>query len=135
MPTTKILITYLTTLVTFIATDALWLSVIAKDFYKKHLGKFLSGEVNLAAAGAFYVLMATGIMIFVILPNLEKDSLSRIILYGALFGLFTYMTYELTNLAALKDWPMTAVIIDIAWGMFITALAATVGFLISKKVL
>ena len=90
-----------------------WLGIIAKDLYRKYLGSFLSDQVNWPAAIIFYLLFIVGIFIFAILPAVEKDSLIRAVILGALFGFFTYATYDLTNLATLKNWPLNIVFIDI----------------------
>ncbi|MDZ4715121.1 MAG: DUF2177 family protein [Cytophagales bacterium] len=121
---------FLTTLV-FFAVDLLWLGVVAKGFYKKHLGGFLSDQVNWTAAIIFYLLFIVGIFVFAILPAVEKSSLTKAIILGALFGFFTYATYDLTNLATMKGWPLTIVFVDIAWGSFLTAVVAGAGYLIT----
>ena len=82
------------------------------------------------AAIIFYLLFIVGVFIFAILPSVEKESLSSAITLGALFGFFTYVTYDLTNLATLKGWPTTIVFIDIIWGAVLTALVSTAGFYI-----
>lgn len=97
---------YLLTAGVFFALDMLWLGLVAKNFYQRHLGHLLSERVNWAAAIIFYLLFIVGIFIFCIVPAAEKGSLGRALLLGALFGFFTYATYDLTNLATLKQWPM-----------------------------
>jgi len=134
MPFTKILLSYFLTTLVFFAIDMLWLGFIAKNLYKKYLGGFLSDTVNWTAAIIFYLLFIIGIFFFAILPAHENNSLGKAILNGALFGLFTYATYDLTNLATLKDWPLLIVFIDIVWGMVLTALVSTAGFFIAKWV-
>lgn len=132
MPFSKLVIGYLLTAVVFFAIDMLWLGLIAKRLYNKFLGSFLAEQVNWAAAIIFYFLFIIGIFIFAIMPAVEKDSLMKAILLGALFGFFTYATYDLTNLATLKDWPIKIVFIDIAWGAVLTASVSASGFAIMK---
>jgi len=132
MSLTKIIISYLLTAVVFFAVDMLWLGLIAKNIYRKYLGDFLSSQVNWTAAIIFYLLFIVGIFIFAIYPSVQKDSVFGAILLGALFGMFTYATYDLTNLATLKDWPIQIVFIDIAWGAVLTAVVSSAGFFIVR---
>ena len=132
MTISKLAIGYLLTSIVFFAIDMVWLGFVAKDLYRRHLNNFLSEEVNWTAAITFYLLFIVGIFIFAILPALEKNSLARALTLGALFGFFTYATYDLTNLATLKNWPLTIVFIDIAWGSFLTASVSAAGFTILK---
>lgn len=132
MPFSKLIIGYLLTAAVFFAIDMLWLGLIAKGLYNKYLGSFLAEQVNWTAAIIFYLLFIVGIFIFAIMPAVEKDSLMKAVLLGALFGFFTYATYDLTNLATLKDWPLKIVLIDIVWGAVLTASVSTSGFLIMK---
>jgi uncharacterized membrane protein len=134
MPITKLIISYLLTTVVFFAIDMTWLGFIAKNLYRKYLGSFLSDTVNWTAAIIFYLLFIVGIFYFAILPAVEKNSLAKAILSGALFGFFTYATYDLTNLATLKNWPLPIVFIDIAWGAVLTGLVSTAGYYIVKWV-
>ena len=132
MPISKLILSYLLTFAVFFIVDMAWLGFVAKDIYKKYLGNFLSDNVNWIAAFVFYLLFVAGVFIFAILPAIEKDSLRSAIIMGALFGFFTYATYDLTNLATLKDWPITIVFIDIIWGMVLTGIVSTAGFYIVK---
>jgi len=134
MSITKLIISYLLTAVVFFAIDMLWLGLIAKNLYRKYLGSFLSDTVNWTAAIVFYLLFIVGIFYFAILPAIEKNSLAKALLSGALFGFFTYATYDLTNLATLKNWPLPIVFIDMAWGAVLTALVSTAGYYIVKWV-
>lgn len=134
MPFYKLIISYLLTTIVFFAVDMAWLGFIAKDLYKKYLGSFLSDKVNWPAAIIFYLLFIIGIFYFAILPAVEKKSLAKAIISGALFGFFTYATYDLTNLATLKDWPLPIVFIDIIWGAVLTGIVSTAGFYIVKWV-
>lgn len=134
MPFYKLIISYLLTTLVFFAVDMTWLGFIAKGIYKKYLGGFLSDNVNWPAAIIFYLLFIIGIFYFAILPAVEKNALAKAILSGALFGFFTYATYDLTNLATLKDWPLPIVFIDIIWGSVLTGIVSTAGFYIVKWV-
>jgi len=119
---------YLLTIPVFFAIDLLWLGVIAKGLYQKNLGHLLSPEVNWPAAFAFYFIYIAGILIFAVKPALVDQSLLKALLWGALFGFFTYATYDLTNLATLKDWPIKIVFIDIAWGVVLCSLVASISY-------
>ena len=132
MPFTKILLGYLLTTVVFFAIDILWLGLIAKGLYNKILGHLLADQVNWTAAIIFYLLFIVGIFVFAILPAVEKESFRYALIYGALFGFFTYATYDLTNLATLKGWPVKIVFIDILWGIVLTASVSISGFYIMK---
>jgi len=128
----KLIIAYTFTFVVFFIVDMAWLGFVAKDLYKKYLGNFLSEKVNWTATIVFYLLFVVGIFIFVVLPSVEKNSLRNALTLGMLFGFFTYSTYDLTNLATLKNWPLIIVIIDIAWGSVLTGIVGTAGFYITK---
>ncbi len=128
----KLILSYFLTALVFFAVDMVWLGFLAKGFYRKHLGGFLSDQVNWTAAIVFYFLFIVGIFVFVILPAIEKGSLLRAIGLGAFFGIITYATYDLTNLATLKNWPILIVMVDIAWGAVLTAIVSAAGYGIVK---
>ena len=132
MPFYKLIVSYLLTTLVFFAIDMVWLGFIAKNLYRKYLGDFLSDAINWKAAIIFYLIFIVGIFIFAIMPAVEKNSITKAIIYGAMFGFFTYATYDLTNLATLKNWPLQIVFIDMAWGALLTALVSTAGFYIVK---
>jgi uncharacterized membrane protein len=123
---------YLTTLVAFFAIDMVWLGLVARGLYRKQLGFLLSPNVNWIAAVAFYLLFVAGILVFVVLPGLEDHSLKTTILRAAFFGLVTYATYDLTNLATVKDWPLLITIVDMAWGIVLSIAVSCVGFLAGR---
>jgi uncharacterized membrane protein len=133
MSLARIASTYLLTTVVFFALDMLWLGVVAKGFYRQQLGPILSEQVNWPAAIAFYLLFITGILVFVVFPALDKGSLGRVVVLGALFGLVTYATYDLTNLATLRGFPPLVAAVDMAWGMVLTGTVAAAGFLFARK--
>ena len=123
---------YALTVPIFFAVDMIWLGLVAKKFYRNHLGFILGPEVNWAAAFCFYMLYIAGILIFAVVPALEKESLSKALLWGGLYGFFTYATYDLTNMATIKDWPLKVVLVDILWGVFLCSMVASSSFLIGK---
>ena len=122
------LILYSCTLVIMIIVDMVWLNAIASDFYKKHMGDLL--EFHLLPGILFYLVYVAGIVIFVS-GSAAASSWQSVLLYGALFGFFAYATYDLTNLTTLRGWSPTLAIVDMAWGTFITAMAATGGWYIA----
>jgi uncharacterized membrane protein len=126
------IISYLLTFIVFLIVDMFWLGIIAKNLYQKFLGGFLTDKVNWTAALIFYLIYVVGISIFAIYPAVNKGSAFNAILMGALFGIFTYATYDLTNLATLKGWPLYIVFIDILWGAFLSAIVSYSGFHIVK---
>ena len=128
----SILISYLLTFIVFLMIDMLWLGVIAKTIYQKYLGNFLTDNVNWTAAIIFYFIFVAGISIFAIYPAVNKGSVYHALYMGALFGFFTYATYDLTNLATLKGWPVPIVIIDIIWGSVLSAIVSLSGYCIVK---
>jgi len=126
---------YALTVPVFFIIDLIWLGVVAKGYYQKNLNTLLRPQVNWIAAIIFYLIFIAGILIFAVLPAVAKDSWRQAVLWGALFGFFTYMTYELTNLALLKNWPFNIVIVDILWGVVLCAAVATISFYIAKLLL
>ena len=130
MPLSKLILSYLLTTVVFLFIDLLWLGIIAKSFYGRHLANFLSPQVNWTAAIIFYLIFIIGIFIFGIMPAVEKQSWTQALILGGLFGFFTYATYDLTNLATLKEWPLTIVIVDIIWGFVLSASVSVSGYFI-----
>ena len=131
----KLVYLYLLTLPVFFGIDMLWIGVLAKGFYRNNLGHLLRPDINWTAALIFYLLYIVGILIFATLPALEKQSLHQAVVLGALFGLFAYATYDLSNLATLKDWPVKIVFVDILWGMVLTASVAAASFFIGKWIM
>jgi uncharacterized membrane protein len=124
-PMTRYLLTYAATFLTLAALDAAWLGVVAKTLYRDAMGQLLAPAVNIGAAAAFYLLYPIGLVVFAVLPS-GGDWLRALVL-GALFGLFCYGTYDITNLAILKDWPLGLTFVDIAWGAAVSAAAALAG--------
>lgn len=123
---------YLLTVSIFFIIDLLWLGYVAKRFYRENLDFILSPDVNWPAAICFYLIYIAGILLFGVLPALEKDSLARALVWGGLFGFFTYATYDLTNMALIKGWPLKIVVVDIAWGVVLCAGVATASFFVGS---
>jgi len=134
MSVSKMLISYLLTTLVFFIVDLVWLGLIAKNIYRKYLGHLMSDTVNWGAALIFYLLFIVGIFIFVINPSIEKQSAMRALVMGAIFGLITYATYDLTNYATLKGFPLNVVIIDLIWGTFLTATVSLAGYYITRQI-
>lgn len=119
---------YLVALATFVACDMIWLGVMAPRFYRPTLGDIALSGVNLPPAIAFYVIYPIGLLIFAINPALKSGSIGNATLYGALFGFFTYATYDLTNQATLRNWTMQLTAIDVAWGTVLGAIGSVASF-------
>lgn len=119
---------YVITLVTFVAIDLIWLGIMAPRFYKPTLGDIGLASVNLPPAIAFYLLYPLGLVIFAVEPALRSGTAGTAVLYGALFGFFTYATYDLTSQATLRNWTSSLSVVDIAWGTMLGATASLVAF-------
>ncbi len=119
---------YVIAIVTFLVIDLIWLSFIAKNLYQAELGHLMADNFNLIAAFVFYALFVVGLVYFVINPGIEKESIKYILVAGAMFGFMTYATYDLTNLATLKDWPLKITIIDLMWGTTLSTLVSSVTY-------
>jgi uncharacterized membrane protein len=124
----RYVVLYLATLIFLIPIDFLFLAVVAKGFFTAQVGDML-GEIRLAPAILFYLLYVAGILVFVSGPL--ASTWQSTVIYGALFGLFCYATFELTSMSLLKQWTWPVVIVDVSWGTFVTALSSTVGLLIT----
>lgn len=124
---TRHLLTYLATLLTVGLLDFLWLGVIALRWYQAAIGHLMAPKPHVAAAAAFYLLYPVGVMIFAVLPS--GGDWQRALVLGGLFGLFAYGTYDVTNLAVMRDWPLRITLVDIAWGTFVSAAGAVAGAL------
>ncbi|MEZ5097082.1 MAG: DUF2177 family protein [Nocardioides sp.] len=122
---------YLLAVVAFCLVDFLWLGTIAKGLYDDRLGSLLAEKPNLAAAVAFYALFVAGLVFFVIHPAVVDGSWLRALLGGAFFGLVTYATWDLTNLAVLRGFPASLVPIDLAWGAFLAACVSIVTYAVA----
>lgn len=125
---------YLIALPVFFSIDMLWLGFIAKNFYAKQIGFLMKSNINWTAAILFYLLFIVGLVVFVIAPALEKGSWLQALLFGALFGVISYATYDLTNLATLKDWPLLVTVVDMVWGATLGAMVCTITYFIADKI-
>lgn len=125
---------YFIALSVFLAIDMIWLGLIAKNFYAKQIGFLMKSNINWLAAIIFYLLFIVGLVLFVITPAMQKNSWLQVLLLGALFGLITYATYDLTNLATIKDWPVLVTIIDLIWGMTVAGAVSVISFFIADKI-
>lgn len=126
--------TYLVTLPVFLAIDMVWLIIISKKFYAQHLGYLMKTNVNFVAAGLFYLLFVVGLVVFSILPALKENSWTQALLLGALLGFISYATYDLTNLATIKDWPLVVTIVDIVWGTALGACVSLISYFIATRI-
>lgn len=113
--------------------DFVWLGFIAKKLYQTEMGSILLDKPNMLPAVLFYIIYVVGIVAFVINPALEKGSLAHAAGYGALFGLVAYATYDLTSLSVLKGFSTKIVVIDLVWGALLTAIVASVTYLVVSK--
>ena len=129
MPFTKLILLYLLTTPVFFLIDMTWLVGIARGFYKRELGTLLRTDVIWWAAILFYLLFIVGILYYAVLPAHASGSWTKALMLGALFGFFTYMTYDLTNYATLSNWSLAIVFADILWGTVLSASVATISFL------
>ena len=126
---------YFLTFFVFFLVDIVWLGVLSKNIYSKYLGHLMAPTVNWVAALIFYLLFIGGLVFFVVHPALLKESQQYAILAGGFFGLIAYATYDLTNLATLKDWPIMITVIDLAWGTFLNAATAGITYVVAQKFL
>ncbi|GEO85297.1 MULTISPECIES: DUF2177 family protein [Alphaproteobacteria] len=122
-------IAYAATALVFFGLDYLWLSRIAIGFYRRHIGELLLAAPNFAAAGLFYLFYVAGIVYFAVIPAVAGGNWLTAVAGGALLGLIAYGTYDMTNLATLRGWSIPVTVIDMAWGSFLTGIAATAGYL------
>lgn len=106
----------------------MWLGLFAKDFYNKAMSPILTLKFNWPAVIAFYLLYLIGVFVFAIMPGIEAKSLQKTVILAAAFGFFCYMTYDLTNLATVKDWPIKLALIDIIWGTTLSAFSALIAY-------
>jgi len=126
---------YFITLAVFFVIDLTWLGLIAKNLYSQQLGFIMKENVNWIAAISFYLIFIIGIVYFVVNPAIINDNWKYALFAGMLFGFISYATYDLTNLATLKDWPLKITIIDLIWGTSLGGLTSIISFLIYKKIM
>jgi uncharacterized membrane protein len=129
----QFILTYFATIPAFIIIDALWLGTMAPRFYQTHIGHLLASSVQWAPAVIFYLLYIGGIVLFAVKPALHANSCVTALTLGALLGILAYGTYDLTNHATMKDWPLIVTVVDIIWGAVLTGSVALVSYLIATK--
>lgn len=118
---------YAATLVAMLAIDLLWLGVVARPLYAQGIGHLMAERPNMPVAALFYAVYALGLVVFVVAPQAAGPGWTATLLRGALFGFVAYATYDLTNLATLKGWPVWLSLVDMAWGSAVSAVCATAG--------
>jgi uncharacterized membrane protein len=118
----------------FFVIDMAWLVLVAKKFYQQQIGFLMKPDINWLAAIIFYLLFIAGLVLFVISPAVEKHSWVHALIFGALFGLISYATYDLTNLATLKDWPVIVTVVDLIWGTVLASAISVITYFIAMKI-
>lgn len=124
---------YFITFIAFLGIDSLWLGLVAPSFYQSQIGYIMAENPNLLAAGLFYLLFIYGMVVFIVEPGVREQTLTQAVLRGALFGLVTYATYDLTNLATLESWPVLVTVVDLVWGTVLSALVTLVSVWAGKR--
>ena len=124
---------YLVIFFAFLGIDSLWLGLVAPSFYKSQIGFIMAENPNFLAAGLFYLLFIFGMVIFIVEPGVREQTLMQAVARGALFGLVTYATYDLTNLATLQGWPILVTVVDLIWGTVLSAAVTLVSVWVGKR--
>jgi uncharacterized membrane protein len=130
----KYLLLYILTFLVFLGIDAVWLLFISKDLYANNIGHLMADKAQLLPALVFYLLFVVGVLVFAVIPSYQAQSMSKLLRLSALFGMMTYATYDLTNLATLKDWPLKITIIDITWGTSLSTVTGLAGYYIAQLI-
>lgn len=125
---------YLISFACFLGIDALWLAKISPKLYKEQIGHLMAEKPNLGAAGLFYLIYILGLVVFIVQPAVQKESLMYAASRGALFGLVAYATFDLTSLAVLKNWPVKITVIDLIWGSVLTASVCALATFIALRI-
>lgn len=123
---------YACALAGFLAIDIVWLALVARGFYRRQLGFLLADQPNWWAAGAFYLLFVAGLVALAVAPALQENSLRKALLLGGFFGLVAYATYDLTNLATVRNWPWVVTVVDMLWGTALAASVSGIGYLAGR---
>jgi uncharacterized membrane protein len=123
---------YFATLFAFFMLDMAWFGWIARPLYQNYLGALLTSNINWPVVILFYLLFSVGLLVFVIIPGGQSGSLQNTLVLAAFFGLVTYATYDLVNLATIKDWPVLVTLIDLVWGVLLSTAVSYVGFTVGK---
>lgn len=127
------ILAYVGTVVTFLGLDFLWLGKVATGFYRSRIGSLLLDQPNFIAAGIFYLFYVAGIVYFAVQPALVTGNWTTAAIAGAILGFIAYGTYDMTNLATLKNWSPIVVIVDMAWGTVLTSVSAVAGYWMAQK--
>ncbi len=125
---------YFLTFIIFLLIDFIWLAKVAPNFYKTNIGHLMSGKVNFVPAIIFYLIYIVALLVFVINPAVESENVLKALYLGALIGFVMYGTYDLTNMATLKSWPIIVTLVDLIWGTFITSATSVISTLIILKI-
>ena len=133
MPVKRLLLTYAITLPIFFGIDSVWLGLVANTFYPRHLGHLLSDQVRWVPAVLFYLLFISGIVFFAVRPAIEAGRARLALFNGAFLGLVAYATYDLTNQATMRDWPVIVTVVDLIWGTVLTGAVAVISYLVSRR--
>ena len=128
----KTLALYISTLAVFFGIDLIWLVLMNSRFYRPRLAGLMSDKVNWLPAILFYLLFIIGLLLLVVLPAVDHGSWIRAMLLGGLFGMVAYATYDLSNLATIKNWPVMVTIVDIVWGTALSAILASISYFIAR---
>lgn len=126
-------VAYIATLVFFLAADFIWLGYVAFGWYRSQIGHLLADTVNFPAAVLFYAIYCIGIVYFAVMPALTAGGVFKAAMLGAMFGFFCYATYDMTNLATLKGWPLAMSLVDMAWGTVLTGASAAAGAYVAGR--
>lgn len=124
----SLFVAYVAAAVCMMVVDSVWLTLAAANFYRPHLGPLLADQFRLGPAITFYLLYLAGVVFFAVRPALVTGRWQTAVLHGLVLGLVAYGTYDLTNQATLKTWPVIVTVVDLFWGSFLTALTATSGY-------
>jgi uncharacterized membrane protein len=124
---------YAVALPVFFLIDMVWLGLVAKGFYAKHIGFLMRSPPNWTAAIIFYLLFIAGLVVFVISPAVDRGQWQYALGLGAFFGLVTYATYDLTSQAVIKDWPVVVTVVDMIWGAVLAASVSTIAYWLATR--
>jgi uncharacterized membrane protein len=130
----RLLAAYAAAAATLCVLDLLWLGLLARGWYRDQLAGLLRASPRLDAAVLFYAVFLVGLLVFAMAPALRSGRWTDALLWGALYGFFTYFTYDMTNLATLREWPVAVVAVDVAWGVVVSAAAAVAGFAAASRI-
>lgn len=126
------IIAFLATALVFFGLDFIWLSKMTGLFYRQHIGHLLLDQPNIPVAAVFYLVYVAGIVYFAVAPALNGGSWTSALISGAILGFVAYGTYDMTNMATLKDWSLAVSVVDMSWGVFLTGTAATAGYFAAR---